>query len=91
MKQIALAAVAALTLASCSGDRTTDGALIGAGAGAVIGGATTGTVGGAVVGAAAGGVAGAILGAVTDRPGYCYARDRYSGERIIVECPPGYR
>ena len=33
--------------------------------------------------------AGAILGRVTDRPGYCYARDQY-GQTIVVQCPPGY-
>ena len=32
---------------------------------------------------------GAIIGALTDRPGYCYARDQY-GQTVIIECPPGY-
>ena len=32
---------------------------------------------------------GAIIGAVTDRPGYCYARDQY-GQTVVVQCPPGY-
>jgi hypothetical protein len=42
-----------------------------------------------LLGAAAGAAAGAIIGHVTDRPGYCYARDQY-GRTVVVECPPGY-
>ena len=92
MRKILLASTAALTLTACNHtqqDATLTGAAVGAGAGAIVGGAATGTVKGAAVGAAVGGVAGAIIGNVANRPGYCYARDRY-GRRIVVKCPPGY-
>ena len=93
MYKAAIAGVALLTLAACnhtpqSGALT--GAAIGAGAGAVVGGVATGTGTGAAIGAAVGGASGAIIGAVASRPGYCYAHDQY-GNRVIVECPPGYR
>lgn len=71
------------------GNRAATGAVVGATTGAVVGAATTGEVEGALVGAAVGGAAGAIVGHVTDRPGYCYARDQV-GRTIVVECPPGY-
>ena len=92
MYKAAIAGVALLALAACnhtpqSGALT--GAAVGAGAGAVVGGIATGTGTGAAVGAAVGGASGAIIGAVASRPGYCYAHDQY-GNRIIVECPPGY-
>ncbi len=66
------------------------GGAIGAGTGAVVGAIAGGGVEGALIGAAVGGTAGAIIGAVANRPGYCYANDRY-GNRIVVECPPGWR
>ncbi len=43
----------------------------------------------ALIGAAAGAAAGAIIGHVTDRPGYCYARDQY-GKTVVIQCPQGY-
>ncbi len=91
IRHIALAGAAALSLAACTAheQRVGTGAGLGAAAGAVVGAATTGEVEGAVVGAAVGGAAGAIVGHVTDRPGYCYARDQV-GRTIVVECPPGY-
>ena len=91
VRKILLTSVAALSLAACTQreQRVAAGAGIGAGAGAIVGAAATGNVEGALVGAAVGGATGAIIGAVTDRPGYCYARDRF-GRTIEVECPPGY-
>ena len=90
-RKLALAGAAALSLAACTAheQRVGAGAGLGAAAGAVVGAATTGEVEGALVGAAVGGAAGAIIGHVTDRPGYCYARDR-NGATVVVECPPGY-
>ena len=90
-RKIALAGVAALSLAACTQheQRVGTGAALGAGAGAVIGAVTTGDASGAVAGAAIGGVTGAILGHVTDQPGRCYTRDAY-GRTIIIDCPPGY-
>ncbi len=81
-------------LAACQTTPQQRGALtggaIGAGTGAVAGAIIGGTPSSAAAGAAIGGAAGAIIGAVANRPGYCYARDRY-GNRIVVECPPGWR
>jgi hypothetical protein len=91
IRKTMLAGVAALSLAACTAheERVGTGAALGAAAGGVVGAATTGTVGGAVAGAAIGGAAGAIIGHVTDRPGYCYARDR-RGRTVVVSCPAGY-
>jgi YMGG-like Gly-zipper len=84
----------AMILGACQTTPQERGALtggaIGAGTGAVAGAIIGGTPTSAAVGAAIGGTAGAIIGAVANRPGYCYAYDRY-GSRVIVECPPGYR
>ena len=90
-RKIALAGVAALTLAACTAhdQRVGTGAGLGAGAGAITGALITGNARGAVLGAAAGAAAGAIIGHVTDRPGYCYARDQY-GKTVVIECPQGY-
>lgn len=91
VKKLAIAGIAALALAACTQQeqRIGTGAGLGAGAGAIAGALITGDAEGALLGAAAGGAAGAIIGAVTDRPGYCYARDQY-GQTVIIECPPGY-
>ena len=91
LRKIAIAGVAALTLAACTAreQRIGTGAGLGAGAGAIAGAVIGGDAESALLGAAAGGAAGAIIGAVTDRPGYCYARDQY-GQTVVVECPPGY-
>ncbi len=91
MRKILFAGVAALSLAACTQheQRVATGAGLGAGAGAIAGAAITGDVEGALVGAAIGGATGAIIGHVTDRPGYCYARDQY-GQTVVVECPRGY-
>lgn len=91
VRNIVLASAVAFALAACTAheQRVATGAGLGAGAGAVTGALITGDAEGAILGAAAGATAGAIIGAVTDRPGYCYARDRY-GQTIVVECPPGY-
>ena len=62
---------------------------LGAGAGAITGALITGDTEGALLGAAAGAAAGAIIGHVTDRPGYCYARDQY-GQTVVIQCPQGY-
>lgn len=89
---IVLSSLLALTACNTTQQErsTLAGAGIGAGAGAVAGAIATGTPSGAAVGAAIGGVTGAIIGSVVGRPGYCYARDKY-GNRIIVQCPPGWR
>ncbi len=91
VRKLALAGVAAITLAACTqhDQRVATGGALGAGAGAITGALVTGKAGGALVGAAVGGAAGAIIGAVTDRPGYCYARDQY-GQTVVIQCPPGY-
>lgn len=91
VRKLALAGVAAVALAACTqhDQRVATGAGLGAGAGAIAGALITGDAEGALLGAAAGGAAGAIIGAVTDRPGYCYARDQY-GQTVVIECPPGY-
>ncbi len=86
-KAIALLLIT-LSVASCTA--TEQGATLGAASGAVIGGLTTGDVSGAATGAVIGGVAGAVLGAVSERPGYCYYRDRF-GRRYADVCPTGYR
>jgi hypothetical protein len=87
---IIVAAIAAATLAGCSGslrDRNTGvGALVGAGTGAVIGAATTGTPQGTAAGAAIGGATGGFLGYVLTPSGRCYARTRH-GRLIRVRCP----
>jgi len=90
-RKIVLTGIAALSLAACTAheQRVGAGAGIGAGAGAVVGALATGNIRGAAVGAAAGAAAGAIIGHVTDRPGYCYARDQY-GKTVVIECPQGY-
>ena len=90
LRKFVIAGTAALSLAACTQQeqRVAAGAGLGAGAGAIVGAAATGDVEGALVGAAVGGAAGAIIGHVTDRPGYCYARDRF-GRTIEVQCPPG--
>jgi hypothetical protein len=91
LKNIALAGAAALTLAACTAheNRVATGGALGAGAGAITGALITGKTEGALLGAAAGGIAGAIIGHVTDRPGYCYARDQY-GQTVVIQCPQGY-
>ncbi len=91
LKKIALAGAAALTLAACTAheQRVATGGALGAGAGAITGALITGDAEGALLGAAAGAAAGAIIGHVTDRPGYCYARDQY-GATVVIQCPQGY-
>lgn len=91
LKKIALAGAAAFTLAACTAteQRMATGAGLGAGAGAITGALITGDTEGALLGAAAGAAAGAIIGKVTDRPGYCYARDQH-GQTVVIECPQGY-
>lgn len=85
MRNMLFAGVAALGLTACETPEQT-GALIGGGTGAAVGAAATDSVGGAVVGGIAGAAVGAIIGHVADRPGYCYARDRY-GQTVVVRCP----
>jgi hypothetical protein len=81
---IVIAAVAAtLALAGCS--RTEQGAVVGGATGAAVGAIATGTPQGAFVGGALGAAGGAIIGAVSERPGYCYYRDRY-GRRYTDRC-----
>jgi hypothetical protein len=91
LRKLALVGIAVAGMAACTAheQRIASGAALGAGAGTVAGALITGDVEGALLGAAAGGASGAIIAAVTDRPGYCYARDP-SGQTIIVQCPPGY-
>lgn len=91
IRNLAIAGAAVIGLAACTAheQRVGTGAGLGAGAGAIAGAAITGDVEGALLGAAAGAAAGAIIGHVTDRPGYCYARDS-NGRTIIVQCPAGY-
>jgi len=91
LRKIALAGAAALTLAACTAheQRVGTGAGLGAGAGAITGALITGDAEGALLGAAAGAAAGAIIGHVTDRPGYCYAKDQY-GQTVVIQCPQGY-
>ena len=90
-RKIAIAGVAALTLAACTQheQRVVGASVVGAGAGAIIGGAITGDAQGALVGAAIGGATGAVLGHVTDRPGQCYYRDG-QGRTYVAQCPAGY-
>lgn len=81
---VSLALLGALA-AGCSpttGNRTADGALIGAGAGAAIGGLATGTWGGAAIGAGLGAVTGAII---ADATGKCYWVDK-NGVKHYVAC-----
>jgi hypothetical protein len=86
---IAVAALAALSLAACT--TTEQGAGIGAVAGGVVGAATTGTVAGAAIGAGVGAVAGAVIGHVAGRDGYCYYRpDHHHHRRWVARCPGGY-
>jgi hypothetical protein len=91
LKKLALVGAATLALAACTAheQRVATGAGLGAGAGAITGALITGDAEGAVIGALAGGAAGAIIGHVTDRPGYCYARDQH-GQTVVIECPQGY-
>jgi Glycine zipper len=91
LRKIALASIAALSLAACSAhdQRVGTGAGLGAGAGAITGALITHDAGGAVLGAVAGAAAGAIIGHVTDRPGYCYAKDP-QGRTVVIQCPQGY-
>lgn len=91
ISKIALATAAAMTLAACTAteQRMATGAGLGAGAGAITGALITGDAEGALLGAAAGAAAGAIIGKVTDRPGYCYARDQH-GQTVVIQCPQGY-
>ncbi len=91
VRKFALVSAAALTLAACTAheQRVGTGAGLGAGAGAITGALITGNARGAVLGAAAGAAAGAIIGHVTDRPGYCYARDP-QGQTVVIQCPQGY-
>ena len=91
LKKIALVSALALVLAACTAheQRVGTGAGLGAGAGAIAGAIIGGDTESALLGAAAGAAAGAIIGHVTDRPGYCYARDQH-GQTVIIECPQGY-
>jgi len=82
MLKVILAAIVAVTLASCS--KTEKGAVIGAASGALIGGAVTGDWRGAAVGAAAGGATGAVIGRASE-PGRCIYRDEY-GRRYEARC-----
>ncbi|MBB4631529.1 hypothetical protein [Sphingosinicella soli] len=76
---IVLASGALLALGACTGSRTVDSGLIGAGVGAAAGSVVPGVS--TTEGAIAGGAAGAIYGAVTDgkakRGSKEYCRDRY--------------
>lgn len=91
VRKFLLTSVAALSLAACTQHEQRVAGTAGAGAvvGGLVGAAAGGDVESAATGALIGGAAGAIIGTVTDRPGYCYARDRF-GRTIEVECPPGY-
>lgn len=91
IRNFALAGTAALTLVACTAheQRVATGAGLGGAAGAVTGALITNDAEGAVLGAVAGAAAGAIIGHVTDRPGYCYAKDGY-GRTVVVQCPAGY-
>ena len=91
LKKIALAGTAALSLAACTAheQRVATGAGLGAGAGAIAGAIIGDDAEGALLGAATGAAAGAIIAHVTDRPGYCYARDPH-GQTIVIQCPQGY-
>ena len=92
LRKIAIAGVAALSLAACTQQERNigTGAAVGGGLGAAVGAVATGSTEGALVGAAIGAGTGAVIGAVAERPGYCYARDQY-GQTIVIECPRGYR
>ncbi|MBN8999692.1 MAG: hypothetical protein J0H54_09935 [Rhizobiales bacterium] len=71
--------------AGCSpttGNRTADGAVLGAAAGGAIGGLATGTWGGAAIGAGLGAVTGAII---ADATGKCYWVDK-QGQKHYVAC-----
>lgn len=91
VRKLALAGAAAIALAACTAheQRVGTGAGLGAGAGAIAGAIIGGDTESALLGAAAGAAAGAIIGHVTDRPGYCYARDQ-RGQTVVIQCPPGY-
>lgn len=67
MKKLALAALAALSIAACTPqqERVATGAGLGGGAGALIGAIAAGTPEGALAGAAIGAVGGAIIADVT--------------------------
>ena len=89
IRKMAIVSVAALSLSACT-DREITGAALGGAGGAAVGAiATGGDLEGAVIGGVIGAAAGAIIGRVTERPGYCYARDQY-GQTVVVQCPPGY-
>jgi hypothetical protein len=88
IRKIAIIGVAALSLAACT-QREVTGGVLGGAAGAAIGAAVGGDLEGAVIGGAIGAAAGTILGRVTERPGYCYARDQY-GQTVVVQCPAGF-
>jgi hypothetical protein len=89
IRKIAITGIAALSLVACTQREVTGGAIGGATGAAVGAIATGGDLEGAVIGGAIGAVAGAVIGRVTERPGYCYARDQY-GQTVVVQCPPGY-
>lgn len=76
---IILASGTLLALGACTGSRTIDSGLVGAGVGAAAGAVVPGVS--TTEGAIAGGAAGAIYGAVTDgdakRGSKKYCRDRY--------------
>ncbi len=75
---IVLASGALLALGACTGSRTVDSGLIGAGVGAAAGAVVPGVS--TTEGAIAGGAAGAVYGAVTKgdkRGSKSYCRDRY--------------
>ena len=67
MKKLALAAMAALTIAACTPqqERIATGAGLGGAGGAIIGAVAAGTPQGALAGAAIGAVGGAIIADVT--------------------------
>lgn len=98
MRQILIAATAALALTGCStgttqGDRALVGTGLGAATGAVIGGLATGRTSGAVVGALIGGATGAVVGAsTTPQCGLYDARTRQPlydeyGRQRTAPCP----
>ena len=83
MRNMILAAAAALTLAGCT--TAEQSAVGGAAVGAAVGAIATGDAGGAVAGAAIGGTAGYLLGRSADRPGWCLYRDQY-GRTYEARC-----
>src|SRR5690606_4567882 len=88
MRNILIAAIAALALAGCQTVQerhAAGGALLGGATGAIIGGAAGGSGGAALAGGAIGAVAGAAIGAATAPPEPCYVRTR-SGRLRAVPC-----